>query len=205
MTSHDINSASTNYEGNSFLSSKLIEEAVVASPTESTATTAKNEVADALDGLSPESPVLQSKDIVITYALMLLSLFDDTLRDLRSYGYGADSEQDAKKSSHAFRILSSLFAVEPLKQSYVVPPPSLASSATDSYEKWTRNVLEAVCWFNSLAADGQEKDSIRNLQTVLTISKHNRHRMPPTRPVGRSPARLTPQNPPPRHQESQSS
>ncbi|KAJ3018605.1 UNVERIFIED_CONTAM: hypothetical protein HDU68_011072 [Siphonaria sp. JEL0065] len=119
------------------------------------------------------NPILQSKDIIITYNLLLLNLFASKILEYQNPSFNYISPErilphskttqedlDATQENSAIRILSSLFTVSPRTSTTQAEFPA---SAVKTYEKWACSVLEAVIWFNSLT--GEDIDCLHDVQT----------------------------------------
>ncbi|KAI9332090.1 hypothetical protein BDR26DRAFT_869643 [Obelidium mucronatum] len=112
--------------------------------------------------VQPHLTLLQSKDIIITYNLLLLNLFSTNIQEFQNLGYvngtnnidltdNQDREESAGNvSNSALRILASLFTVTPRSSITHIGFPA---STVKTYEKWARSVLESVIWFNSLTGE----------------------------------------------------
>ncbi|KAJ3240824.1 hypothetical protein HDU81_002677 [Chytriomyces hyalinus] len=142
---------------------------IVSSPTTATAEDdAANSATGAGTGESG-SPILQSKDIVITYSLLLLSMFSSNLQELQDLGYMLDQTAQEKstadaRQNHARRILATLFSTKPKLQTLQnVGTSNSILQCVDSYDKWSRGILEAVIWFNSLGSD--DIDCLKHVQS----------------------------------------
>ncbi|KAJ3251897.1 hypothetical protein HDU77_005558 [Chytriomyces hyalinus] len=141
---------------------------MVSSPTTATADgDAANSATGAGTG-EAGSPILQSKDIVITYSLLLLAMFSSNLQELQELGYMLDQTTQEKsateaRQNHARRILSTLFSTKPKPQTLQKLATSPSMPCVDSYDKWSRGILEAVIWFNSLGSD--DIDCLKHVQS----------------------------------------
>ncbi|KAJ3076914.1 hypothetical protein HDU98_011010 [Podochytrium sp. JEL0797] len=116
------------------------------------------ETATSLESLSADqpNPTLQSKDIVITYILMILNQFSSNVRKLKTREKIHDPEADVQtkpENKSALKILSSLFTVSPRDS---LSSLGLSLSSIKSYKKWGRGVIESAVWFNSLTAEDIE-------------------------------------------------